>query len=64
MQEFYRGHEAGLTKAAALRKAQLAFLQGGGSAKSGSDGLFIPPKGAPYAHPYYWAPFILMGNWL
>ena len=21
------------------------------------------PK-APYAHPYYWAPFFLMGNWL
>jgi CHAT domain-containing protein len=19
---------------------------------------------APYAHPYFWAPFILMGNWL
>jgi len=64
MQEFYRDHEAGLTKAAALRKAQLAFLKNGGSAKPGPDGLFIPPKGAPYAHPYYWAPFILMGNWL
>lgn len=19
---------------------------------------------APYAHPFFWAPFILMGNWL
>jgi CHAT domain-containing protein len=19
---------------------------------------------APYAHPYYWAPFLLIGNWL
>jgi CHAT domain-containing protein len=19
---------------------------------------------APYTHPYYWAPFILLGNWL
>ena len=25
---------------------------------------FTPPHGARYAHPYYWAPFILMGNWL
>jgi CHAT domain-containing protein/uncharacterized protein HemY len=23
----------------------------------------VDPK-APYAHPYYWAPFFLMGNWL
>jgi len=25
---------------------------------------FSPNPAAPYAHPYYWAPFILMGNWL
>jgi CHAT domain-containing protein len=25
---------------------------------------FLAPQGQPYAHPYYWAPFILMGNWL
>lgn len=24
---------------------------------------FTPPPGAPLAHPYYWAPFILMGHW-
>ena len=24
---------------------------------------FVPPAGAPYAHPYYWAPFVLIGNW-
>jgi CHAT domain-containing protein len=23
----------------------------------------LDPK-IPYAHPYYWAPFFLMGNWL
>jgi CHAT domain-containing protein len=22
----------------------------------------VDPK-RPYAHPYYWAPFILIGNW-
>ena len=25
---------------------------------------FSAPSDAPYAHPYYWAPFFLMGNWL
>ena len=25
---------------------------------------FAAPANAPYAHPYYWAPFFLMGNWL
>lgn len=25
---------------------------------------FQPDSKAPYAHPYYWAPFFLMGNWL
>jgi CHAT domain-containing protein len=26
-------------------------------------GEFKPDPKAPFAHPYYWAPFILMGNW-
>jgi CHAT domain-containing protein/Tfp pilus assembly protein PilF len=31
----------------------------------GSAGAeFQPDPSAPYAHPYYWAPFFLMGNWL
>lgn len=25
---------------------------------------YVPDPDRPYAHPYYWAPFILMGNWL
>lgn len=25
---------------------------------------FVPDPKAPYAHPFFWAPFILMGNWL
>lgn len=24
---------------------------------------FTPDPKAPYAHPYYWAPFVLIGNW-
>ncbi|ESA34057.1 tetratricopeptide tpr-1 repeat-containing protein [Leptolyngbya sp. Heron Island J] len=41
--------QPGLTKAQALRQAQLAMLQ--------SDDIIK-------AHPYRWAPFILIGNWL
>lgn len=28
------------------------------------DTAFTENADAPFAHPYYWAPFILMGNWL
>jgi CHAT domain-containing protein len=24
---------------------------------------FTPDPKKPYGHPYYWAPFILIGNW-
>jgi CHAT domain-containing protein len=24
---------------------------------------FTPDLQAPYAHPFYWAPFLLIGNW-
>jgi CHAT domain-containing protein len=39
--------QAGITKAEALRRAQLAFVH--------------DPR---YGHPLYWAPFLLIGNWL
>jgi len=80
MREFYRQHQQGhLDKAAALQAAQRAAiggrLQAGDSATSrgatrpratgeSRRPQFIPDPRAPYAHPYYWAPFILMGNWL
>jgi CHAT domain-containing protein len=25
---------------------------------------YTPDPSKPFAHPFYWAPFILMGNWL
>jgi CHAT domain-containing protein len=28
-----------------------------------SPGTFVTDPARPYAHPYYWAPFLLMGNW-
>jgi CHAT domain-containing protein len=67
-------------KAESLRQAQLALLHAGptqGAALTGEEqrGLArmaaAPASGgtardshAPFANPYYWAPFILMGNWL
>ena len=54
MQQFYRVHEMerGISKAEALRRAQLALLEGTGD-----------PNRTRFAHPYFWAPFILIGNW-
>lgn len=58
-------------KAEALRQAQLAFLRGPGvSSPTGSDrgvkivgGSAPAPNSAGYSHPYYWAPFVLIGNY-
>jgi CHAT domain-containing protein len=57
-------------KAEALRQTQLAFLRGvaESSLAAGSRGLQTveEPTSAPYAagysHPFYWAPFVLIGN--
>jgi CHAT domain-containing protein len=77
MREMYRRRaEDKLTKAEAIRQVQRAFLagefKGGGSgdrgARTAQDAAAprTAPAAAPlgYAHPFYWAPFILMGNWL
>jgi len=48
MATFYRARsQQHLGKAAALRSAQLSLLNNGGK----------------FARPYYWAPFVLMGDW-
>jgi CHAT domain-containing protein/tetratricopeptide (TPR) repeat protein len=39
------------------------YVQTDGQTDTGSVPFKTDPK-APFAHPYYWAPFILMGNWL
>jgi CHAT domain-containing protein/Tfp pilus assembly protein PilF len=51
MQNLYRVREEsqGMTKVEALRESQLKFLRG---------------DHPSYRHPFFWAPFILMGNWL
>lgn len=69
MREFYRLREAapGTTKAEALRQAQLALLGGRikpEHAEEQSRGLGLPRASATsFSHPFYWAPFILIGNW-
>jgi CHAT domain-containing protein len=102
MREFYRAREgaAGVTKAEALRRAQLSLLEGTagsepllaakaanasarvmvevaagkqGRSPEGADAsivrvepdeapAFVAVKSRPLAHPFYWSPFILVGN--
>jgi CHAT domain-containing protein len=45
----------GIEKAEALRQAQLALLHGEAGPQQ--------PPASPYANPFYWAPFVLIGNW-
>jgi tetratricopeptide (TPR) repeat protein/CHAT domain-containing protein len=82
MREFYRilGTTPGIAKAEALRRAQLALLNGDVQAKAAdvskpradlvglgrlksTENSFQYDSKRPYAHPYYWAPFLLIGNW-
>jgi CHAT domain-containing protein len=72
MGDFYKRWAEGagkVTKVEALRQAQLDLLLGKTKAQGdGGDRGFggaRPQTAAPegYAHPYYWAPFVLMGNW-
>lgn len=77
MQNFYSYLAKGtstspMTKAEALRQAQLSMLRGEsttrGNAEQRSIIAVVPKPGstnssAPgFSHPYYWAPFILIGN--
>ena len=81
MQNLYRIRTANpdISKADALRQAQIAFLEKEGlpseqqpsQSTDPNRGAIDPDDPNPntssttdYTHPYYWAPFILMGNWL
>ena len=47
MELFYSGIKKGRDKATALAEAQRELIK----------------PGSEYAHPYYWAPLVLFGNW-
>jgi CHAT domain-containing protein/Tfp pilus assembly protein PilF len=73
MREFYQLRQSlRLSKAEALRQAQLLALRGSAQSDPAEEPRGVataddPETGdsrAPYAHPYYWASFILIGNWL
>lgn len=65
------------SKLACLRAAQLAMLNGelkpaqGAGRRAGSGApesvsdqpKWVPDPTKPYAHPFFWAPFVLIGNW-
>jgi CHAT domain-containing protein len=69
MADFYRNLRS-MSKAEALRKAQLRLLDSSAGSASAQktaklspsipNGDAMPPE---WAHPFYWAPFILVGDW-
>jgi CHAT domain-containing protein len=54
MATFYRKLAEGCPKGTALRYAQLQFVQG--------NSLEGDPAAEGYSHPYFWAPFFLVGD--
>jgi CHAT domain-containing protein/tetratricopeptide (TPR) repeat protein len=73
MDHLYANLKAGMPKAEALRQAQIAMIHGSSTGQSegqrGGLGV-VPTRNAEplkttgnYGDPFYWAPFILIGNW-
>ncbi|MBC7882964.1 MAG: tetratricopeptide repeat protein [Anaerolineae bacterium] len=74
MQQFYTNLKSGLGKVESLRLAQLSLLRSQSQVGSTADrgGLGVTPKAGVtsagntqkgFADPFYWAPFILIGDW-
>ena len=74
MREFYLNLSKGMSKAMALQQVQIDFLTGKFQAKDTTGKRLNSPLANPsdktdrtvisndFIHPYYWAPFILIGN--
>jgi len=73
MQQFYKHLASGMTKAEALQAVQQDFIQGKLTAKDAPARADVEVRVEPgtratqsqlstFSHPYYWAPFILIGN--
>ncbi len=71
MNAFYKGLQGGRSKAEALRQAQITLIEGNFSNVTGVRGdIQVVGSGSrepvqharSLEHPYYWAPFILIGN--
>jgi CHAT domain-containing protein len=74
MSEFYRNLKTAPIRAAALRDAQISLLRGQVTVTNGQlqfpDGskVELPPAATRQdninlIHPYYWAPYTVVGNW-
>jgi CHAT domain-containing protein/tetratricopeptide (TPR) repeat protein len=72
MSDFYKRWASGggnVSKVEALRQAQLDLLDGkiNGNGSASGRGFDVVENARPvpagFTHPYYWAPFVLMGNW-
>jgi CHAT domain-containing protein len=73
MQLFYKNLAQGLSKPEAMQQAQLRLLSGQQTAKDAPARAELEVRQLPgarrdrpadFSHPYYWAPFILIGNGL
>ncbi|MGI0491633.1 CHAT domain-containing protein [Alkalinema pantanalense CENA528] len=70
MAEFYQNLNQGLSKTQALRNVQLKLINSQLTLQDAADRAgarrYIPNQKRPkhLSHPYYWAPFILIGNGL
>jgi CHAT domain-containing protein len=69
MADFYRNLRS-MSKAQALRQAQLRLLGSSAGFAGAKEGTKLSPSTpnrdtvpAEWAHPFYWAPFILVGDW-
>lgn len=69
MQRFYENLATGeYSKAEALRKAQRSFLESNSATADGEQRIIgqrqTEARASVLSHPYFWAPFILIGNGL